>query len=128
MAMTVLLADLPRLLDDIVSGALEDEEGLRLVRNSQSGGNLAAAALAVDADVVLVAREDPSELASIDEHMAGLAGRSFLALTPAGDSAWLYRCRYEVTQLPELSTSRLRQAVRSCPVTTTQTRWTTSCD
>ena len=26
MAMTVLLADLPRLLDDIVSGALDDDE------------------------------------------------------------------------------------------------------
>jgi hypothetical protein len=33
MAMTVLL-DLPRLLDDIVSGALEDTEGLRLARKS----------------------------------------------------------------------------------------------
>src|SRR5262245_47159596 len=101
MAMTVLLADLPRLLEDIVSGALQDDERLRLVHNSRTGGDLAAAALAVDADVLVVARENPGEPASIDQHMAGLAGRFLLALSPAGDAAWLCRCRYEATQLPE---------------------------
>jgi hypothetical protein len=83
MVMTVLLADLPRLLDEIVSGALEDDEGTRLVRDARIAGDLAAAALGVDADVVVVTREDPADLASIDQHMAGLAGRSLLALTPS---------------------------------------------
>jgi hypothetical protein len=116
MAMTVLLADLPRLLDDIVSGALEDAEGIRLMRNPRTEGDLAAAALSVDADVVVVSRQDPADLASIDQHMAGLAGRSLLALTPGGDGAWLYYCRCEATQLREPSACSLQDAVRACPL------------
>jgi hypothetical protein len=112
--MTVLLADLPRLLDDIVSGVLGDTEGIRLVRNPRTGGNLASAALGVGADVVVVARVDPGDLASIDQHLAALTGRSLLALAPTSDSAWLYCCRCEAMQLPELSTTSLREAVQSC--------------
>jgi hypothetical protein len=119
MLKTVLLADLPRLLDDIVSGALEDTGGIRLVRNPRTEGDLAAAALSVDADVVVVVREDPGDLASIDQNVAALAGRSLLALTPAGHSAWLYRCRCEAMHMRELSTISLREAVRACELTTT---------
>ena len=112
--MTVLLADLPHLLDDIVSGVLEDIEAAHLVRNPQTEGDLAAAALRVDADVVVVAREDPGDLTNIDRHVAALAGRSLLALTLTGDGAWLYCCRCEAMHLRELSTSNLREAVRAC--------------
>ena len=51
----MLLADLPHLLDDVVSDLLEDVEGIRLVRNSRAGGDLAAAELGVDADVLVMA-------------------------------------------------------------------------
>jgi hypothetical protein len=114
MVMTVLLADLPCLLDDIISGALEGDEGVRLVRNARTGGNLAAAALGVHADVIVVTRKDPGDLASIDQHMAGLAGRSLLALRPAGDCAWLYCCRCEATQLRELSMTTLLEVMQKC--------------
>jgi hypothetical protein len=55
MAVTVLLANLPGLLDDIVSGALEYDEGIGLVRNTQAEDDLAATAVGVEA----VARERP---------------------------------------------------------------------
>jgi hypothetical protein len=111
MPMTVLLADLPRLLDDVVSDVLEDAEGIRLLRNPRTDGDVAAAAADVDADVVVVAREDPADLASIDRHIADLAGRSILALAPGGHSAWLYYCQCDASKFRELY-STLLEVVR----------------
>ena len=113
MSRTVLLADLPRLLDEIVSSAFEEAKEFRLVRDrrSGSGSNLAEAALAVGADVIVVARDGPGDLDSIDRHLAGLVGLSILALAPAGDDACLYFCRCESTFLPDVSSSSLLRAL-----------------
>jgi UDP-N-acetylmuramyl pentapeptide synthase len=113
MPITVLLADLPHLLEDVVGNVFEGVADIRLVRNPDSGQDIAAAALEAGADAVVVAREDPESTADIDRRMVGLASLTVLALTPTGDRAWVHRFRCDATPLGELSAISVLAAVRA---------------
>src|SRR5262245_24288238 len=83
---TGLLADLPRMLEDMVSSVLEPQPDIRVVRGEAHERDLIAAAAASGAHVVVVTRRDPANLAEVDPHLARAASVSIIAL--AADGAW----------------------------------------
>ena len=97
---TVLLADLPQMLRDVLADVLESRPDLNVVHGSLSDG-LAAAASAAKADVVILASRDPADLAAID---AGLAvNLSILAISSDGTSAYLHKISCETSRLEDVT-------------------------
>lgn len=113
MPLTVLLADLPRMLEDMVSSVLRPHCDIRVVRGAAADGDLIAAAAASGAQVVVVTRRDPGNLAEVDPHLAQAAAVSIIALAPDGGWACLYRLRPDVTRLDDLSTAKVLAALAS---------------
>ena len=68
-ARTVLLTDLPPMLDDLLVDLLGSRPDLKVVR-AAAAGDLAAAAFAAKAEVVVVAHRDPADLDAIDAKLA----------------------------------------------------------
>ena len=108
---TVLLADLPRMLEDMVSSVLEPHPDVRVVRGAAHDRDLIRAAAACGARVVVVTRRDPADLEEVDPHLAQAAAVSIVA--SAADGAWacLYRLRPDVTRLEDLSTAKVLAAL-----------------
>ena len=89
-ATTVLLADLPTMLEDMVTSVLEEQPDIKVIRGPAGGAGPIEAAVAAGAPVVIVARCDPADLAAIDPHLANATSASVIALSPDGSSACLH--------------------------------------
>lgn len=111
MSLTLLLADLPRLLEDIVGSVLEGADVV-LIRG-RTDGDLAKAARAAGADVVVVSRPDPADLACVDPAMARLAGLTVLAMAPEAQTACLHRCQCQTVRVGEVSATGVLTALRA---------------
>jgi len=108
---TVLLADLPPMLADMVSSVLQPHAEVRVVRNGTSNDDIVAAAVAAGAQVVVVTRRDPEDLGAIDRRLADAASVSVVALAPDGAWACLHKLRPESKRFEDLSTAQILAAL-----------------
>jgi len=112
--MTVLLADLPPMLEDMMSSVLKECSGLRVIRgaaNATNNGKLIDAAVAAGASVVVVARRDPTDLGSIDSYLANAANVSVVALALDGASACLHAFTPTGQRLDDVSAEQILRAI-----------------
>lgn len=113
-ATTVLLADLPQTLEDLVAGILSDVPAVTLRRGSIGSDGLVATAMQAGAGVVVVARDQPDDLADVDPAFATAASILVLALAPQADRACLHRLDPGALRLGDVSAADLRAAVARC--------------
>jgi hypothetical protein len=104
---TVLLADLPRMLEDMVSSVLKAQPDIRVVRGEARDRDLISAAAASGAHVVVVTRRDPANLEAVDPRLAQAANLSIVALAPDGASACLHALRSESARLEDVSAQQI---------------------
>jgi hypothetical protein len=100
---TVLLNDLPPMLEDMISSLLQPLPDIRVVRGSAHERDLIAAAAEAGAQVVMVVRRDPMNLAEVDQRLAQAATFSIFALAPDGAWACSHKLRPEATRLEDFS-------------------------
>ena len=108
---TVLLADLPPMLEDIVSHLLQSRPDLRVVRGSAKPGGLVAAAAGADAQLVIVSCADPADLRTVDHEVAGAASLTVFALNEEGSLGCLHALRCATTRFDDLAGSQLMAAL-----------------
>jgi len=107
---TILLADLPQMLEDIVFNLLRDRTDLRILRGSAPDG-LQAAAAAAGAELVIVTRPDPDSFARLDAGLTQAAALSLLALAADGSWGCLHRLQPQATRFDDISAAQLTAAV-----------------
>jgi hypothetical protein len=108
---TVLLADLPRMLEDMIASVLQPHPDIRIVRGSAHDRDLIAAITATDAHAVVVTRRDPASLDDIDPRLAQASRISIVALAPDGTSACVHALRAEATRLEDVSAREILRAL-----------------
>lgn len=113
MPATVLLADLPRMLEDMVASVLQSDPNIYVVSGAANDRGPVAAATDAGAQVVFVTRRDPADLASVDAQIAQAAAVSIFALSPDGAWACLYTLKPYVTRLDDLSSAKVLAALAS---------------
>jgi hypothetical protein len=107
----VLLADLPGILNELVSENIQAQPDMVLVRAVQGWQELLSAG--GDADVVILGAQQVSPLPGICSHLlVEYPDMRILVLTPNGDQAALYWLGLRQQQLGELSTQELIENVR----------------
>jgi hypothetical protein len=114
---TVLLADLPPMLEDMMSSVLKERSDLRVIRSATKNRKLIGAAVAAGASVVVVARRDPAALESIDPYLADAGTVSVVALALDGACACLHTFKPTKQQLDDVSTEQILAAIaRTTPI------------
>lgn len=113
---TVLLADLPATLEDLVVSLLANCPDLKVVRGAADDGDLVEAAVRAKAQVVVVTRRVPSDLGSVDPRLAQAANIWIVALAPDGGSACLHALRAEATWLEDVSAEILNALAAGRPI------------
>jgi hypothetical protein len=112
---TVLLADLPAMLEDLIVSLVENRHDLTVVRGSAADGDLVTAAAAAMAQVVVVTRNHPADLGDVDVRLARAANISIVALAPDGASACLHTLRDESAQYEDVSAEEIFSALAGAP-------------
>lgn len=108
---TVLLADLPAMLEDLMVSLLKSRPNLKVIRGAAANGDLVAAAAAAQAQAVVVTRRDPTDLGAVDPRLAQAANLSIVALAPDGASACLHVLRSEAARLDDVSAEEILGAL-----------------
>lgn len=108
---TVLLADLPPMLEDMVSSVLQQRSDLQLIHSATGDRNLIDVAVASSAQVVIVVSRNPVDLASIDPYLANAASLSIVALAPDGGSACLHAFKPESHWLDDVSAEQILASI-----------------
>ena len=109
--MTVLLADLPPMLEDMMSSVLKERSDLRVIRGATNGRKLIDAAVAAAAPVVVVARRNPADLEPIDPYLANAAKISVVALALDGASACLHTFKPTSQRLDDVSAEQILRVI-----------------
>jgi hypothetical protein len=112
---TVLLADLPRMLEDMIASVLQPHPDIRIVRGAAPDRDLIAGATAAGAHAVVVTRRDPADLSDIDPRLARAAHISIVAVAPDGASACVHTLRAEVARLDDVSAAEILRALAVSP-------------
>jgi hypothetical protein len=110
-SLTILMADLPKLLEDVLGHLLVARPEVALISGSVQGSGVADAALAVGADVVVVTSRDPTDLAALDGQLARLASLSVLALNADGAWACVHSLHPSMTRIDDISGAQLVSAL-----------------
>jgi hypothetical protein len=100
---TILLFDLPVLLEDILADALGEHPEFRVVRSAADEAGPMAAARRDGASVVIVDGDDPADLAAIDPLLAQTAAISMLAIGDGGARACLHTVQTHVAAVDDMS-------------------------
>jgi hypothetical protein len=108
---TVLLVDLPRMLEEMICSVLKPHSDIRVICGAAANGGLVAAAAAAGAQVVVVTRRDPANLAEVDPHLTQAAAVSVLALAPDGAAACLHALRADSARLEDVSAAEILRAL-----------------
>jgi hypothetical protein len=108
---TVLLADLPPLIEDMMSSILKERPDLRVIRGTTNNCKLIDAAVAAGASVVVVARRNPVDRESIDPHLANAGNVSVVALALDGTSACLHAFKPTGQRLDDVSAEQILTAI-----------------
>jgi hypothetical protein len=114
---TILLADLPPLLEDMVSNVLKRHFDLRVIRGTKSGCTLLSEAVEAGAAVVVVAQDNPSDLSSIDPCLANAAQVSVIAIALDGASACLHAFRPVEQNFEDVSAEQIIAAIAGAVAT-----------
>ena len=109
--MTVLLADLPPMIEDMMSSVLKERSDLRVIRGTTSNRKLIDAAVAAGASVVVVARRNPVDCMSIDPYLANAANVAVIALAFDGTSACLHAFKPTRQRLDDVSAEQILTAI-----------------
>jgi hypothetical protein len=107
----VLLADLPPMLEDMVSRVLKGRSDLEVVRGSSTGSRVISSAVATGAPVVVVARSDPADLASIDPYLAEASNVSVVAVALDGASACTHEFKPTRQAIDDVSAEQILTAI-----------------
>ncbi len=113
---TIVLFDLPKMLEDILFGVLHDHPEFRVLRSQPSDASPLAAALREGASLVIVANPKPDDLPALDPELAHMAGIALLALRPDGASACLHSLRPTMSQIDDVSGAQLIAALSAAVV------------
>ncbi len=105
--MTVLLADLPPMIEDMMLSVLKERPDLRVVRGTTNNCKLVDAAVAAGASVVVVARRNPADRESIDPCLANAANVSVVALALDGTSACLHAFKLTGLRFDDVSAEQI---------------------
>jgi DNA-binding NarL/FixJ family response regulator len=116
----ILLAGLPRLLQEIVTDALKGEEEVEVVGVVDLAEDLARTARSTEATVVILGDDDPSVVVSLLERQPRLG---VLAVGADARESWLYALRPERVRLGDLSPRSLVSAVRDAAQPGAQEWW-----
>jgi hypothetical protein len=108
---TVLLADLPRMLEDMIASVLQPHSDIRIVRGSAHDRDLIAAVTVADAQAVVVTRRDPASLDDVDPRLGQASRISIIALAPDGTSACVHTLRAEASRLEDVSAREILRAL-----------------
>ncbi len=112
-AATVLLAGLPPLLEEMVRNVLAGHFTLCTDRETSGDRNLIHAAVDAGAPVVVVARRNPSDLATIDPYLAKAANVSVVAVALDGTSACLHAFRPIGHSIEDVSADQIFSTIAS---------------
>jgi hypothetical protein len=112
---TVLLADLPRMLEDMIASVLQPHPDIRIIRGAAPDRDLIAGATAAGAHAVVVTRRDPADLSDIDPRLARAARISIVAVAPDGASACVHTLRAEAARLDDVSAAEILRALAVSP-------------
>jgi hypothetical protein len=104
---TVLIADLPPMLEDMVSSLLRKRSDLRVVRAPKGASSLVDAAVSAGARLVVTACRDPLDLRAVDSSLADAASLSILALSRDGGSAGVHELRPILRRLDDVSADQI---------------------
>jgi len=110
---TVLLADLPPMLEDMVSTVFRDRSDIEVIHGAEYGPKLIDVAVGAGAPFVVMSRHDPSNLASIDPYLANAAKVSIVALALDGASAFFHTFTPSKEDLEEVSAERILAKIES---------------
>jgi hypothetical protein len=105
---TILLSDLPQMLEDIVFHLLRDRTDLRILRGSAPDGLQAPAA---GAQLVIVARPDPESFAGLDAGLGQAAALALLALNADGSWGCLHILQPKAARFDDISAAPLTTAL-----------------
>jgi hypothetical protein len=108
---TVLLAGLPRMLEDMISSVLKPHSDIRVISGAVQDNDLVAAASAAGAQVVVVTRRDPANLADVDPRLARAAMVSIIAIAPDAASACLHALRSDSAHIDDVSAEEILRAL-----------------
>lgn len=109
----VLLAEIPRMLSDIVRRVLAAEPELEVVGPIHDRAGLSDAVARADAEVVIVGIESREELRAYEDLLYAHSRVTLLALQVDGRQALLYTLRPHTELLGELSPAGLIEAIRA---------------
>jgi NAD(P)-dependent dehydrogenase (short-subunit alcohol dehydrogenase family) len=107
----VLLADLPPMLEDMLSGMLKERFDFEVVHGLSGGRDLVGTAAAKGASVVVVARNNPSDLASIDSALSEASALTILAVALDGTSACTHVFRPAQDRIEDVSSKQILAAI-----------------
>ncbi len=107
----VLLADLPPMLEDMVSSVLKGRPDLQVVSGNSNGSRVISSAMAAGAPVVVVARSDPADLSSIDPYLAEAANVSVVAVALDGASACTHAFKPTQQPIDDVSAEQILTAI-----------------
>jgi hypothetical protein len=99
------------MLEDMVSSVLQPHPDIRVVHGTAHDKDLIGAAAEAGAQVVVVTRCDPADLAEVDPRLGRAAMVSIIALAPDGAWACLYTLQPDVTRIEDLSTAKVLAAL-----------------
>jgi len=116
---TIMLANLPQQLRDILAGLLSGQPDMMVVEPQAADGLIAALATA-EADAVVVASSDSAALDAIDPALARIANLSILALSLDGRSACIHRIRSETQVLTDVTPQGIVDALAGAADRTSQ--------
>ena len=108
---TVLLADLPPMLGDLVSNVLKRHFDLRVSRSAKGGCSLLNEAVETGSPVVVVVQDNPFDLNSIDPCLANAAQVSVVAIALDGASACLHAFKPSSQKFEDVSAEQIVTAI-----------------
>jgi hypothetical protein len=111
---TILLADLPPMLEDVVSNVLRRHFDLRVTRaakRAKRGCSLLNEAVEAGSSVVVVVQDNPADLSSFDPYLANAAQVSVVAIALDGSSACLHAFKPSSQKLEDVSAQQIVTAI-----------------
>jgi DNA-binding NarL/FixJ family response regulator len=105
----ILLADLPRMIREIISDTLASQDDMEVVAELPTLASLPAALEDSQADVVVLGGDDPMLAVALLQRIPHL---TVLAVSEEGRESWLYELRPKRVLISEISPRRLVGAIR----------------
>jgi hypothetical protein len=108
---TVLLFDLPKMLEDIIFAVLKDRREFHVLCCAADATGPTAAAMRVGASVVILSHPTPEDLAALDPDLMRATTIALLALNPNGSSVCLHALLPRMSRIDDVSAARLTAVV-----------------